>query len=173
MAKTSKKALIRAYLERERPETVGPDQATAIRRELAAALGPRGRISNRYLLDVLEESGVRVDRALGGVAPELLALLQFDTLAGAEQALEELEARRRRARQAGDAATVEECRRAGRRARERAEMVARSPRVRPALRREKEEMAQWFAVWLQTPQAFADWLELRKQSPEFRGRFAL
>ncbi len=169
----SKKALICAYLERERPEVVGPAEAAAIRRELQAALGARGRISDRYLLAVLEESGARVDRVLGGLDPELAALVRFDTLVGAEAALEQLEARRRREREAGDQRVAEECRRAARRAREHAEMVARSRRVHPALRREREEVARWFAVWLETPDLFADWLELRKKSPEFRERFTV
>ncbi len=173
LARLTKKSLIRSYLEREHPAIVGPAEAAAIRRELAAALGPRGRLSDRYLLDVLEECGARVDKALGGLDPELLALLDLDTLAAAEQALAALEERRGRALEAGDAAAADECRRAGRRARERAELVVRNPRVRPAVRAQKEEIARWFAVWLQTPEAFPDWLELRKKSPEFRQRFAL
>jgi len=30
----------------------------------------------------------------------------------------------------------------------------------------------WFKIWLDTPDAFFDWLELRKQSAEFQQRFA-
>ncbi len=29
------------------------------------------------------------------------------------------------------------------------------------------ELDQWLAVWLQTPELFADWLSLRRRSPEF------
>ena len=36
---------------------------------------------------------------------------------------------------------------------------------------QKEEVAHWFAIWLETPGAFFDWLELRKQSPEFQRQF--
>lgn len=40
--------------------------------------------------------------------------------------------------------------------------------------REKElaaEVAEWLTVWMQTPLIFADWLALRRQSPEFSTRF--
>ena len=37
--------------------------------------------------------------------------------------------------------------------------------------REKEEIAHWFGIWLETPDAFFDWLEVRKQSPDFRRDF--
>lgn len=33
------------------------------------------------------------------------------------------------------------------------------------------EVAQWLAVWLQTPQIFPEWLALRRNTPEFRQRF--
>jgi hypothetical protein len=30
---------------------------------------------------------------------------------------------------------------------------------------------QWFRIWLETPETFFDWLEVRKQSPDFVARF--
>ena len=33
------------------------------------------------------------------------------------------------------------------------------------------EVAQWLAVWLQNPQIFAEWLNLRQKTAEFRERF--
>lgn len=36
---------------------------------------------------------------------------------------------------------------------------------------EQSEIAEWIKVWIQTPNLFADWLALRKRSPEFRDRF--
>ena len=35
----------------------------------------------------------------------------------------------------------------------------------------QNEIAEWLKVWLQTPNLFYDWLELRKRSEEFRRRF--
>jgi len=33
------------------------------------------------------------------------------------------------------------------------------------------EIAQWFTVWLQTPQVFESWVVLRQRSPDFMERF--
>jgi hypothetical protein len=50
----------------------------------------------------------------------------------------------------------------------RAGSLAANPRVSPAKRAEKREIATWFRIWLETPDLFFDWLELRKASEEFR-----
>ncbi len=54
----------------------------------------------------------------------------------------------------------------------RAEMIARNQSVDPRKRAEKEEIAEWFTVWLRQPEIFEDWLELRMRSKDFRKRFA-
>ena len=33
------------------------------------------------------------------------------------------------------------------------------------------EVAQWLSIWLQSPEMFSDWLDLRRRSPEFREKF--
>jgi len=53
----------------------------------------------------------------------------------------------------------------------RAEMIARNRKVEPQKRAEKEEMSNWFRIWLETPDAFFDWLDVRKKSPEFQTKF--
>lgn len=138
-------------------------EVTAIRRELHALMGQAGRVSDRYLLDVVEKSGFRVAASLGGLPLDLLAVLDFHNLAGAEAAIQALEARRQSALGDGDHESLQDCIRAGRRARERAALVARNPRVRPEVRAERQEISKWFVVWLQTPEAFPAWLELRKR----------
>jgi hypothetical protein len=50
-------------------------------------------------------------------------------------------------------------------------MIARNPKVEPPKRAEKEEIANWFRIWLETPDVFFDWLDVRKQSPEFKIKF--
>ena len=53
----------------------------------------------------------------------------------------------------------------------RAQMIARNAKVDPHKRAEKEEIAGWFLIWLETPDSFFDWLEVRKQAPDFRAKF--
>lgn len=130
-----------------------------------------GKISDRYLLEVLEKAGATIDPSLGGLPHDLVAILDIHDLAGAEAAIRALESRRQAALGDGDDAALRDCIRAGRRARERADLVARNPRVRPEVRDERQEISKWFVVWLQTPEAFPTWLELRRQSPEFTSKF--
>ena len=53
----------------------------------------------------------------------------------------------------------------------RARSLAANPRVQAQKRQEKQEIARWFQVWLETPDLFADWLALRKSSDEFHKLF--
>ena len=48
---------------------------------------------------------------------------------------------------------------------------ARSKLFDESRRQELKEMAHWLAVWLQAPELFSDWLDLRRRSPEFRRKF--
>ncbi len=161
--KRSKKSLILEYIEMHHRIRVAAPDAAAIRRLLHQRLGEKGRVSDRYLLAVLEERGVEVDASLGGLPREFREIIAFDTLSGAAQAIAQLDARR-----AAEPAT---CIRAARRARESAELVARNPRVNPGVRKEREEIALWFRVWMETPDVFASWLEVRMNSREFAERF--
>jgi hypothetical protein len=38
-------------------------------------------------------------------------------------------------------------------------------------RAEKQEILEWFRIWLETPETFFDWLDVRKRSPDFQSRF--
>ena len=113
-------------------------------------------------------------RASARPEDEFAHLLRFTTLEEAEETLRRIDALWRENRAAGDpvasarAVRVLQIAREGRR---RAQMIAGNQRVAPEKRREKEEIRQWFRVWLETPEAFFDWLELRKASPEFTEKF--
>jgi hypothetical protein len=55
---------------------------------------------------------------------------------------------------------------------QRAQMIARNSTVNERKRAEKEEIAEWFTVWLRQPEIFEDWLILRRRAKEFRERFS-
>jgi len=98
-------------------------------------------------------------------------LLHFATLDEAEATLRHLDAMWRESRAAGEAARAAHVLEVAREGRRRAQMIAGNRRVAAAKRAEKEEIRQWFRVWLETPEAFFDWLELRKRAPEFVEKF--
>lgn len=147
-----------------------------IRRQLIARSGASGKTSPEYIADVLGEAGMRVIWSTqadteGRYEEEFHDLLHFSTLEEAEICVMRLDELLRKFRAEGDRAATERVLEVARLGRRRAEMIARNQRVDPHKRAEKEEILQWFKVWLETPDAFFDWLELRKQSPDFRNRF--
>jgi hypothetical protein len=48
---------------------------------------------------------------------------------------------------------------------------ARSKILDQSQRGHAKEIAEWLRVWLEAPELFSDWLDLRRRSPEFRKRF--
>lgn len=56
-------------------------------------------------------------------------------------------------------------------ARNKAQLVAGRKSLSEAKRAEQLEIAEWLGVWIKTPNLFADWLELRKRSDDFRRKF--
>ena len=56
-------------------------------------------------------------------------------------------------------------------ARKDALLRARSKIIDASQRAEAKEISDWLGVWLQAPELFSDWLDLRRRSPEFRSKF--
>jgi hypothetical protein len=54
---------------------------------------------------------------------------------------------------------------------QRARSMAANARLGPEKRCEKQEIAQWFKIWLEVPDLFFDWLEIRQKSREFQRMF--
>ena len=48
-------------------------------------------------------------------------------------------------------------------AKDRARFVARNPKTSPDKKAQKDEMAQWMLVWLENPEVFPAWVEIRKR----------
>lgn len=52
------------------------------------------------------------------------------------------------------------------------EALAKSVRADQKRRELANEVAQWLTIWLQNPTIFAEWLDLRRSTPDFRARFS-
>jgi hypothetical protein len=128
---------------------------------------------------VLREAGYEVryeDRYSDLVIPQpyasrLKGVLEFHDLASAEQSLLRLDAIYREYSSTKDRLGMMMVHALVKKGKLRARSLAANPRVQAAKRQEKQEIARWFQVWLETPDLFADWLELRKSSEEFRNLF--
>jgi len=154
-----------------------PAEVEQIRRQMVARLGPGGKTSPDYIAGVLETAGMRIVWSTkadteGKYEEEFHDLLHFATLEDAEMCIMRLDELYRKFKEEEERAAVERVLEVARMGRRRAEMIARNHKVEPEKRAEKEEIMQWFKVWLDTPDAFFDWLEVRKASPDFQKRFA-
>jgi hypothetical protein len=98
-------------------------------------------------------------------------VLKFSDFAQAAGSIRNLENLRRQLTRKKDEAGLRRVREVGLKGKQRALMIARNPKVDERKRAEKAEIAEWFTVWLQTPEIFQDWLELRRRSKDFRERF--
>jgi len=147
-----------------------------LRRRLVAEHGEDAKTSSEYIAEVLKSAGWKVLLSLQEEAEEQYEeefedLLHFKTLEDAEVSIMRLDELMRKFRAHDERAAVERVLNVARLGKRRAEMIARNAKVEPHKRDEKLEIASWFRIWLETPDAFFDWLDVRKQSPEFKARF--
>jgi hypothetical protein len=95
-------------------------------------------------------------------------VLVFATFAQAESTIRTLENLCRKYRSLSDKKGVEYCRQVALLGKHRAELISRNHRVSLPKRLQKQEMAHWFRIWLETPDLFEDWLSMRKSTEEFQ-----
>jgi hypothetical protein len=174
---STKKALILELARGLGKPRFTPAEIEQIRRQLIAKLGAEGKTSADYIATVLQEAAMRVVMSTrsdteGRYEEEFDDLLHFSNLDEAEMCLVRLDELLRKFAVEGERAAAERVREVARLGRRRAEMIAHNHKVAEAKRAEKTEIAQWFALWLETPDAFFDWLEVRKKSPGFQQMFS-
>ena len=153
-----------------------PAEIDQLRRRLIAEHGEAGKTGSEYIANVLEDAGLKLELTLQEEAEdqyeeEFEDLLHFKTLEDAEVSVMRLDELMRKFRSQGEHAAVERVLNVARLGKRRAEMISRNQKVEAPKRAEKEEIANWFRIWLENPDAFFDWLDLRKQSPEFQSKF--
>jgi hypothetical protein len=153
-----------------------PAEIDQLRRRLIAEHGEGAKTGADYIADVLKDAGWKVvlnlqEEAEDQYEEEFEDLLHFKTLEDAEVSIMRLDELMRKFRDKGEHAAVERVLNVARLGKRRAEMIARNHKVEPYKRAEKEEIAGWFRIWLETPDAFFDWIDVRKQSPDFKSKF--
>src|SRR5688500_13589330 len=99
-------------------------------------------------------------------------VLKFSTFDEAASSIKRLDNLRKQFERKGDREGLRLVRDAALRGKQRAQMIARNAKVAERKRAEKEEMAEWFTVWLRQPEIFEDWLALRREAKDFRARFS-
>ena len=147
-----------------------------LRRKLIADHGEAGKSSNEYIGEVLKATGWKVqlserEEAEERFEEEFEDILHFKTLGDAEVSLTRLDELLRRFRAHGERAAVERVLEIARLGKRRAEMISHNRKVEAQKRDEKREIAEWFRIWLEAPDTFFDWLEVRKASSDFREKY--
>jgi hypothetical protein len=173
--KPSKKQIILEYCRAKALERLGPEEIRALENELRARLGSSLHTSPFYIASVLRQAGKTVEYFDRFAAPameepyasRLRHLLQFHDFESAEASLRKVDEVYREYSAASDRIGTSLVRSLVRKGKLRAGSLAANPRVSPDKQAEKREIATWFRIWLETPDLFFDWLELRKTSGEF------
>jgi hypothetical protein len=172
----TKKSLILQMAREIGAQRFTPAEIEQLRRRMIAQHGEEAKTGSDYIADVLKEGGLKVvlsqqEEAEDQYEEEFEDLLHFKTLEDAEVSIMRLDELMRKFQVHGERAAVERVLNVARLGKRRAEMIARNSKVEPQKRAEKTEIANWFRIWLETPDAFFDWLDVRKQSPEFQANF--
>jgi hypothetical protein len=120
----------------------------------------------RWREAALKKEAKRFGRLEASVAGRPLRLQQ------AEAFIKKLERLRNDSERTGDKAAWKSAQKIAVDARQLAHSMARNLTLDQTTRAEQTEIAEWLAVWIQTPNLFAEWLELRRRSAEFREKFS-
>jgi hypothetical protein len=142
------KQRLREYLAAEHTAAI----TRAVWKDLLASLAP---VSETYLRGLLHATGLPFEQPWAGIQQH-----SFEEL---EQSLVEMLAAYRAACDAGDRERARYCRRQVIAAKDRARLVAWSPKTTADRKEQKEEMAAWMLIWLETPEVFPVWVEARKR----------
>jgi len=148
MPNKSRKQALREFLATGRFTAIGEEEWQAALRTLAP-------ISESYLRDLLRETGLPFAQPYAGIRQKSFEDLEHD--------LRAMLAIYAEAMRAGDRQRARYCRRQVIAAKDRARFVARNPKTSPARKTQKEEMARWLLVWLENPEVFPAWVEIRKR----------
>jgi hypothetical protein len=147
-----------------------------LRRKLQAEHGEAGKTGNEYIVEVLKSLGFKMqlterEEAEERFEEEFEDILHFKTLQDAEVSLTRLDELWRQFSAHEEPAAAQRVLEIGRLGKRRAEMISRNPKVEVKKREEKQEISEWFRIWLETPDIFFNWLDVRKSSPAFKEQF--
>src|SRR6185503_13225842 len=97
--------------------------------------------------------------------------LDFSNLSAAFESVVKLEEKRLQLQVDNDATGLKELRDVVLAVRKDSLRQARSKILDVSAREQLKEISEWLAVWLQSPELFSDWLDLRRRSPEYQKKF--
>jgi len=97
--------------------------------------------------------------------------LDFSNFSAAFESVVKLEERRLQLQLDNEATRLKELREVVAAIRKDSLLQARSKMLDRSMRDQLKEISEWLTVWLQSPELFSDWLDLRRRSPEYKKKF--
>jgi len=185
----TKRALIVALWNRLGRSSIGESELRKIQGSIRRQFGQGGEESPAAIARVLADEGAELrhpeiiefdarwrEAEIESDAARFKGLEDFLLgqplrLKKAEALIKRLEKLRKNSERTGDQTTLKQVRTMVANARQVAESLGKDRTLDPLERSEQAELAEWLKVWIQTPNLFADWLDLRRRSPDFRKKF--
>jgi hypothetical protein len=176
MKRKTKKEMVLEIYDREAMGEVTAREIAIINRGLVEEFGEGGAMAPAEIARLLvdEDLPVRFEQVFRMASTTEKYELLFEgfslneSLAEAEASLREINDLYRKFQRLGDRTGARFARQTAERAKRNAASLSRSARLTEFKRAEQQEIAQWFSIWLQTPDLFTQWLELRKSAPGFK-----
>lgn len=180
-AKTKNDLIIEVW-EKLDCENIGADEIIAIESVIADQFGQSAVESPMMIARLLADEGAELrhseimnlyverasDRPYDAAFRNIADISDLDHAAASIRKLENL---RRKYLAEKDKEGLRLVRETGQKAKSAAVQIAAKDRIEPILQKVNQEIAQWFIIWLETPEVFESWVELRKRSAEFTNIF--
>lgn len=163
-------------------ESVGAKEIIAIEEAVRERFGESAVASPMILARLLADEGAElrhseimkldVERRLESRYDAMFRnILKFSDFNQAAVSIRHLENLRRKFLKENDREGLRLVRETGLKGKNRALMIAKNLKVAPDKRAEKAEIAEWFTIWLNAPEVFENWVELRRASKDFQEKF--
>jgi hypothetical protein len=176
-ARTKHELILDVWKQLQR-ESVGAQELETIQQAILEVFGEGATESPASIARTLADTGATLRhpeildsdaRWREGLSLEMLfpEQLNFSNLTAASDSIGKLDDLRKKFEQEGDQAGLQRLRGLALEVKREVQVVARSRAAGRRERLEAKETAEWLIIWLQDPHIFADWLSLRRRSPEF------
>lgn len=163
-------------------ESVGAKEIIAIEEAVREKYGESAVESPMRIARILADEGAElrhaeimeldVERRLETpYAPMFRNVLKFSDFKQSLISIRRLENLRQKFLREGDKEGLRLVRETAIKGKQRAAMIAKNQKVEEQKRAEKQEISEWFTIWLQTPEIFESWVELRQNSKDFKEKF--
>jgi hypothetical protein len=163
-------------------ESVGAKEIIAIEEAVRAEFGNGAVESPMILARLLADEGAElrhseimaldVERRMESPYDAMFRnVLRFSDFKQAVISIRNLENLRKKFLREGDKEGLRLVNETALRGKQRAQMISKNEKVERKKREEKAEIVEWFTIWLQNPEIFESWVEMRQSSKDFQEKF--